>query len=119
MRFHEIIIKNDVGDIAANASAKIEAESVTLALEGVFFLESVAALKSFLGEIKALHVARWILQLDKLDVISQRGLRVLAKFVHWIRQRGGEVGISGIQPPVRAQLKAMPLLTFLKSRVKL
>lgn len=119
MRFHEITIKNDAGDIVAKASAEIETESATLALEGVFFLESVAALKSFLGDIKDLHVDRWILQLDKLEVMSQRGLRVLAKFVRWIRQRGGEVEISGIQPAVRAQLKAMPLLTFLKSRVKL
>ena len=93
MLVQEMIVKNDDGDNIAKASAKIETDSVTLALEGVFFLESVAELKLFLGDIKDLHVDRWILQLAKLDIMSHRGLRVLAKFVRLIRQRGGKVEI--------------------------
>ncbi len=109
MPFHEMMIKNDAGDIVAKASAKIETDSVTLALEGVFLLEGVAELKTFLGDIKDLHGGRWILQLDKLEVMSYRGLCALAKLTRSIRQRGGEIEISGMRPAVRAQFKAMPL----------
>lgn len=113
----EVVVKSNAGDKIAKASATVETDGVTLTLEGVFFLEGAAALEKFFGDLKDLrHAGRWTLRLEQLDVISERGLRVLAKFVRSIRRRGGAVAIAGIHPAVRAQLQAMPRLRKKKSR---
>ena len=73
---------------------------VEVKLEGTIIGEHVNALRDFLQNVTYFPGNKWALQLEDLEAISLRGLRVLRKFAKVIRQRGHEVEIKSIQPAV-------------------
>jgi len=75
---------------------------VMLRLEGTILSERTEALRDFLQNLSYFPGTRWTLQLENLDVISMRGLRVLAKFARVIRRRGYEIEITSIRPAILA-----------------
>lgn len=75
---------------------------VALRLEGTILSEHTAALRDFLQNVGYFPGNKWTLQLENLDVISMRGLQVLAKFARVIRRRGAEIEITNINPAILA-----------------
>jgi len=75
---------------------------VEVILEGTIFDEHITALRDFLQNVSYFPGKQWALQLEDLEAISVRGLRVLLKFAKVIRQRGYEVQIKSIQASVLA-----------------
>jgi anti-anti-sigma factor len=82
---------------------------VALRLEGTILGEHSNALSDFLRNLSHFPGNRWTLQLENLDVMSMRALRVLAKFANIIRRRGHEIEVVGIQPGMLAMLMDLGL----------
>ena len=80
---------------------------VEVRLGGAIILgEHLAALRGFLKNVTYFPGKQWILQLEKVDDISLRGLHVLIKFAKIIRRRGHIVEIKSIQPALHDTLLA-------------
>ncbi len=80
---------------------------VEVRLEGTILSEHVDALRDFLKNVIDFPGNRWGLELEDLEVISLRGLRVLVKFAKVLRRRGDEVEIKSIQPSVFSTLREL------------
>ena len=81
-------------------------------LEGTILGEHGNALRDFLQNVTYFPGNRWTLQLEDLDAISLRGLRVLLKFAKVIRQRGYEVEIKSIPPSVLATMQELNMCEY-------
>lgn len=77
---------------------------VAVRLEGVILNEHVPALRDFLENVTYFPGNKWTLQLEHLEVMSVRALRVLAKFARVIRRHGYAVEIAGIRSTMLATL---------------
>jgi anti-anti-sigma factor len=110
-------IKKSLASDAVAATATVAAtidfthrrKLVELRLEGTILGEHCAALRDFLKNLSYFPGNRWTLQLENLDVMSMRALKVLVKFVNIIHQRGHEIEIVGIQAGMRAMLMDLGL----------
>lgn len=80
---------------------------VALRLEGTILHEHTEALRDFLQNVGYFPGNHWTLQLKNLNVISMRGLHVLAKFAKVIRRRGAKIEITSINPAMVATLEDM------------
>jgi anti-anti-sigma regulatory factor len=110
-------IKKSLASDAAATTATVAAiidftrrrKLVELRLEGTILGEHSDALRDFLRNLGYFPGNRWTLQLENLDVLSMRALKVLVKFVNVIRRRGHEVEIVGIQAGMLAMLMDLGL----------
>ena len=85
---------------------------VEVRLEGTILSEHLNALRDFLKNVTDFPGNQWTLQLEDLEVISLRGLRVLLKFAKVIRQRGYEVEMKSLQPSLLATLLELNLCEY-------
>ncbi len=95
--------------VAATLNFTRRKKRVELRLEGTILGEHTEALRDFLKNLSYFPGNRWTLQLENLEVMSMRALKVLVKFVNIIRQRGYEVEIVSIQPGMHAILMDLGL----------
>ncbi|MGH7450697.1 MAG: STAS domain-containing protein [bacterium] len=106
-------LASDVAATTATVAATIDfthrRKLVELRLEGTILGEHTDALGDFLKNLSYFAGNRWTLQLENLDVMSMRALKVLVKFVNVIRRRGHEVEIVGIQAGMLAMLMDLGL----------
>ena len=93
---------------------------VEVRLAGAIILgEHLAALRDFLKNVTYFPGNKWALQLEKVNVISLRGLRVLIKFAKIIRQRGYAVEMKSIHPALHDTLLAFKWCGYFVWRRKL
>lgn len=85
---------------------------VEVFLEGTILGEHVTPLRDFLIDVSSFPGNHWTLQLEDLEVISLRGLRVLVKFAQALRQRGFEVKITSIRAAVLATMLELNLCEY-------
>lgn len=95
--------------VAATIDFTRRRKLVELRLEGTILGEHADALRDFLRNLSHFPGNRWTLQLENLDVMSMRALRVLIKFVNVVRQRGHQVEIVSIQTGMLAMLMDLGL----------
>jgi anti-anti-sigma factor len=95
--------------VAATLNFTRRKKHVTLRLEGTILGEHTEALRDFLRNLSYFAGNRWTLQLENLDVMSMRALKVLIKFANVIRRRGYQVEIASIQPAMLAILMDLGL----------
>jgi len=95
--------------VAATLNFTHRRKLVELRLEGTILGEHTEALRDFLRNLSYFPGNRWMLQLENLDVMSMRALKVLVKFANIIRRRGYKVEIAGIQPGMLAMLMDLGL----------
>ena len=88
--------------VAATLNFTRRVKHVELRLEGSILREHTASLREFLQNLSYFHGTKWTLELENLDVISMRALKVLVKFAQVIRRRGYEVEVTSIQPSMLA-----------------
>lgn len=109
-------LASDAAATTATVAATIDftrrRKLVELRLEGTILGEHTGALSDFLRNLSHFPGNRWTLQLENLDVMSMRALKVLVKFANIIRRRGHEIEIVGIQPGVLAMLMDLGLHTL-------
>ena len=95
--------------VAATIDFTHRRKLVELRLEGTILSEHTGVLGDFLRNLGYFPGNRWTLQLENLDVMSLRALKVLVKFVNVIRRRGHEVEIVSIQAGMLAMLMDLGL----------
>ena len=95
--------------VAATLNFNRHRKLVELRLEGTILSEHTAALRDFLRNLSYFPGTQWTLQLENLEVMSMRALRVLLKFVNVIHRRGYEVQVTSIQPGMLAVLMDLGL----------
>ncbi|GEM_PF-3382737 len=88
--------------VAATLNFSRRAKHVNLRLEGTILSEHTGALRDFLQNLSYFRGTKWTLELENLDVISMRALKVLVKFAKIIRKRGYDVEAVNIQASVLA-----------------
>ncbi|MGH7594920.1 MAG: STAS domain-containing protein [bacterium] len=95
--------------VAATIDFTHRRKLVELRLEGTILGEHSDALRDFLRNLSYFPGNRWALQLENLDVMSLRALKVLLNFVKIIRRRGHEIEVVGIQAGMLAMLMDLGL----------
>jgi len=88
--------------VAATLNFTRRIKQVNLRLEGTILSEHTEALRDFLRNLSYFQGTKWTVELENLDVISMRALKVLVTFAKIIRRRGYDVAITNIQASVLA-----------------
>src|SRR5262245_2713811 len=83
---------------------------IILALGGAIMNESVPLLRQFLRDVSSFRAENWILQMENLQVISLRGMRVLLQFARILRSRGFGLRVDSIQPSVLATIRELDFM---------
>lgn len=101
-------------EILPTATAEIAVRGnrgrIRIALAGVIASESVPVLLQFLRDVSCFRATRWSIQMKDLSVISSRGLRVLLKFAHILRQRGFGLQVVGVHPHVLMTMRELDMM---------
>ncbi|MDZ7268246.1 MAG: hypothetical protein ONB48_10990 [candidate division KSB1 bacterium] len=96
-------------DLAPLASMAVEKNGtevrIALELQGVISDASAQHLADFLSLAGGLGATRWTLQMQKLVVLSRRGLQSLMRFARLLARRGSKLEIIGISDSVLATLR--------------
>ena len=88
--------------VAATLNFSRRTKHVTLRLEGTILSEHTGALRDFLQNLSYFRGTKWTVELENLDVISMRALKVLVQFAKIIRGRGFDLEVANIQASVLA-----------------
>lgn len=88
--------------VAATLHFTPRSKHVNLRLEGTILGEHTKSLRDFLQNLSYFQGTKWTLELENLDVISMRALKVLVTFAKIIRRRGYDVIVTNIQASVLA-----------------
>lgn len=84
--------------------------SIKIALEGVILGDGANELGDFLRDVSSFRASVWTLRMEKLYVISTRGLRQLVRLARRLRGRGCGLVIQSIHGNVYTTLQELKLL---------
>ncbi len=102
-------LNSGTATVGATLNFSRRKKHVTLRLEGTILSEHTESLRDFLRNLSYFAGNQWTLNLENLEVMSMRALKVLVQFVNIIRRRGYEVEIVSIQPAMLAILMDLGL----------
>ena len=95
--------------LATEISWNRQQDQVLVTLQGIIAGEKTAALQRTLKGLLQGQEQSWLLDMTHLQVLSLRGVRILAKFARILRKRGCELRVQGENLPLYFMMKEMNL----------
>jgi len=95
--------------LATEISWSRQQDQVLITLQGIIAAEKTAALQKALKGLLKYSEQSWLLDMTHLQVLSLRGVRILAKFARILRKRDCEIRVQGENLPLYFMLKEMNL----------
>ena len=95
--------------LATEISWTRQQDQVLVTLQGIIAGEKTAVLQQTLKSLLQHQEQSWMVDMTHLQVLSLRGVRILAKFARILRKRGWELRVQGENLPLYFMLKEMNL----------